>query len=203
MDKSVIMKAPTLTKSGSEPRGLDAAGWRRILTSRAFGTATLDLRKMFDQLIKKLCVEELESPSSFESFEACRLILLDKQPGLRQTGVGEVLRRITGKAVMMFFKNDITHAAGALQLSAGQDPGVEVVVHAMHDIFSEENTEAVLLIDAENAFNLINRKIMLHNMKFLYPLIYTYISNCYAALARLFILAEVKYYLKKETSWVI
>ena len=73
----------------------------------------------------------------------------------------------------------------------------------MHDIFSEENTEAVLLIDAENVFNSINRKVMLHNMKFLYPLIYTYISNCYAALARLFILAEVKYYLKKETSWVI
>ena len=28
---------------------------------------------------------------------------------------------------------------------------------------------------------------MLHNMKFLYPLIFTYICNCYAALARLFI----------------
>ena len=99
MNKSVIMIAPTLTKSVSGPPGVDAAGWRRILTSRAFGTATLDLRKMFAQLIKKLCVEELESPSLFESFEACRLILLDKQPGLRPIGVGEVLRRTAGKAV--------------------------------------------------------------------------------------------------------
>ena len=34
--------------------------------------------------------------------------------------------------------------------------GVEIIVHTMHDVFSEENTEAVLLIDAENVFNLIN-----------------------------------------------
>ena len=49
---------------------------------------------------------------------ACRLIPLDKKPGVRPNGVGEVLQRIAGKAVMMLFKNDITHVTGALQLSA-------------------------------------------------------------------------------------
>ena len=82
---------------------------------------------------------------------------------------------------MMLFKNDITHAAAALQLSAGQYAGVEDIVHAMHDIFSEKNTEAVLLIEAENAFNSISRKVMLHNLKFLCPLISTYINSYYAA----------------------
>ena len=53
--------------------------------------------------------------------------------------------------------------------------------------FSEENTECVLLIKEENAFSSINRKVMLHNMKFLCPLISTYICNCYAVPARLFI----------------
>ena len=91
MDESVIMKASMLIKGGSGPSGLDADGWRRILTSRAFGAATLDLRKTFAQLIKKLCVEELESPSSLESSAACRLIPLEKKPGLRSIGVGEVL----------------------------------------------------------------------------------------------------------------
>ena len=38
----------------------------------------------------------------------------------------------------MLFKNDITYAAGPLQLSAGQNAGVEAVLHIMHDIFSEE-----------------------------------------------------------------
>ena len=90
MDESVILKASMLIKGGSGPSGLDADGWGRILTFRAFGAATLDLRKTFVQLIKKFCVEELESPSSLESFVACRLIPLDKKPGLRPIGVGEV-----------------------------------------------------------------------------------------------------------------
>ena len=42
---------------------------------------------------------------------------------------------LAGKAVMMLFKNDITYAPGALQLSAGQDAGVEDVVHTMHNFF--------------------------------------------------------------------
>ena len=96
-----------LTKGGSGPSGLDADGWRRILTSRAFWTATLDLRRTLAQLIKNLCVEELESPTSFESFLACRPIPLDKKSGLRPIDLGEVLQRIAGKAVMMLFKNDI------------------------------------------------------------------------------------------------
>ena len=47
--------------------------------------------------------------------------------------------------------------------------------------------DTVLLIDAENAFNSINRKIMLHNLKFICPIIATYIINCYATPSRLFI----------------
>ena len=71
---------------------------------------------------------------------ACRLTPLDKKPGTR------------------------AHFTGALQLSVGQDTRIEAVAHAMYDIFSEESNEALLLIDAENAINSINRKVMLHNM---------------------------------------
>ena len=101
-----------------------------------------------------------------KSFFACRLIPLDRKPGLRPIGVEEVLQRIAGKAVIMLFKNEVTHAAAALQFSAGQDAGVQAVVRTMHDIFSEENTEVVLLIDAEDTFISINRKLMLHNIIF-------------------------------------
>ena len=57
---------------------------------------------------------------------------------------------------MMIFKKDITDAAGPLQLSAGQEAGDEAAIHAIQDIFANEDTEAVLSIDAENAFNSIN-----------------------------------------------
>ena len=118
-DKSLILKAAMLTKGGSGPPGLDADGWRRMLTSREFGTSSTDLRKTFAQLIKRLCIEELETTTSLEAFTAYRLIPLHKKPGLRPIGVGEVLRRIAGKVIMMIFKKDITDAAGPLQLNAG------------------------------------------------------------------------------------
>ena len=54
------------------------------------------------------------------------------------------------------------------------------------------DTDAVLLIDAENAFNSINHKVMLHNLKFICSIIATYIINCYATPSRLFIAGRVE-----------
>lgn len=81
---------------------------------------------------------------------------------LRSTGVENVLGRLAGKAVMILFKTDVTQALGALQMSAEQDAGVEAVVHPTY-IFSDKNTETVLIINAENDFISINTKVMLHN----------------------------------------
>ena len=49
------------------------------------------------------------------------------------------------------------------------------------------DTDPVLLIDAENVFNYINRKVILHNFKLICSIIATYIINCYATPSRLFI----------------
>ena len=91
MDESLILKAAMLTKWGSGPAGLDSDGWRKILTSRSFGTASSELRETFALSVKSLCVEEIENAESLESFIACRLIPLDKRSGIRPIGVGEVL----------------------------------------------------------------------------------------------------------------
>ena len=48
--------------------------------------------------------------------------------------------------------------------------------------------DAVLLINAENGFHLIKRKVMLHNLKFICPIIATCIINCYATALSLFII---------------
>ena len=127
-----------------------------------------------------------ETATSLEAFTACRLIPLDKKPGLRPIGVGEVLRSIAGKVIMMVFKKDITNAAGPAQHSGGQEAGAEAAIHAMRDIFANEDTEAVLLIEAENTFNSINRKVMPHNLNFICSIITTYITNCYITPTKLF-----------------
>ena len=83
MDESLILKAAMLTKGGSGPSGLDTDGWRKIVTSRSFGTASSDLRKIFALFVKRPCLEEIKNAESLESFIAYRLIPLDKRPELR------------------------------------------------------------------------------------------------------------------------
>ena len=74
-----------------------------------------------------------------------------------------------------------------MPLCAGQEAGVEAAVHAMQSLFEAENTEAVLLVDASNALNSINRKAALHNIRILCPTISTILFNTYQAPAKLFI----------------
>ena len=96
---------------------------------------------------------------------ACRLIPLNKNPG--PIGDGEVLRRIAGKVVISVAKNHVTNSTGSIQVCAGQESGSEAAIHAMHDIFKDDGTEAILLIDAENALYAINREVMLQNISVL------------------------------------
>ena len=89
-------------------------------------------------------------------------------------------------------KPDLMESAGSLQLCAGQKSGCEAAAHAMRMIFQEEETDAVLLIDASNAFNCLNRKAMLHNIKYLCPEMATYVTNCYKVPSRLFVAGGVE-----------
>eukprot|EP00794_Sanderia_malayensis_P005044 gene5044-biopygen4106 len=79
-------------------------------------------------------------------------------------------------------------SAGNLQLCAGQKAGSEAAVHAISDIFEESASDALLLVDATNAFNALNRKVLLHNIQYLCPPISTYVRNCYLIPSRLFVL---------------
>ena len=116
------------------------------------------------------------------------MISLNKNPGIWPIGVGEVIHRIAGKFIIDIAKKDVQQAAGSLQVCAGQDADVEASIYAMHDLFQEDETEAVLLVDAENAFSSINRKAMLHNISITCPTLSIFVSNCYLVPVRLFIL---------------
>ena len=138
-------------------------------------------------MAKHLCVSDIKNYSSTEPYLACRLIPLDKNPGVRPIGIGEVLRRIVGKAVISIIKPEILQSAGSLQLCAGLPSGCEAAVHALSDIYSRDSTDAILLVDASNAFNALNRKALLHNIRYVCPPMATYIRNCYTTSSRLFI----------------
>ncbi|XP_028417275.1 uncharacterized protein LOC114541674 [Dendronephthya gigantea] len=190
IDEAAIAKAALRTQGAAGPSGLDALGWRHILVSRNYGDAGKDLRSAIALMARTLATQKVvigaDQTTSLETFLACRLIPLDKNPGVRPIGIGEVLRRIIGKSIV-FAKPQIMDSAGDLQLCAGQQSGCEAAVHAMSKIFEEEETDAVLLVDATNAFNSINRKIMLHNIQYICPAMAVYTFNCYVTASRLFV----------------
>ena len=70
-----------------------------------------------------------------------------------------------GKTVSGFLKEEIEEAAGPLQVCAGHNAGAEAAIHAMSQVFVEEGTDGILLIDASNAFNQMNRSAALHNIQ--------------------------------------
>ena len=106
---------------------------------------------------------------------------------MRPIGVGEVIRSVIAKCVTGVTKRDIIGASGTLKVCAGLKSGAEAAIHAMHGIFDADNTDAVLLIDASNAFNSLNRASALHNVAALCPILGTYATNTYRAPARLFV----------------
>ena len=190
-----VRTAALNTRGGAGPSGLDADGWRHILVSRSFGISSDELRVELANVIRSLCmekvdisIENLNPTSCIEAFLSCRLIPLDKCPGLRPIGIGEVLRRIAGKVLMSVIKEDVQESVGSLQVCAGQSGGCEAAIHAMRTLYEEEDSDAVLLIDAANAFNSINRVAMLKNIERICPIAYVYAYNCYSVHARLFVI---------------
>ena len=152
INEELIRRAAIKLKGDSGPSGMDADGWQRILASNSFGTANSDLQKAFANVVKKLCTDLIET-QTIEAFLFCSLIPLEKSPGLRPIGVGEVLRRIAGKVIVSVLKNDVINCTGSLQVCAGHEAGIEAAVHVLNSFYNDENNDAVLLVDAGNAFN--------------------------------------------------
>ena len=184
LTREVVRRAALHTQGAAGPSGVDADSWRRMCTS--FGECSDELCDALAKCARRLATTYVDLPS-LEAYVACRLIPLDKKkPGVRPIGIGEVMRRILGKAILRLTNQDIKEAAGSLQLCAGQENGIEAAIHAMHDVFQDEETEGILLADASNAFNRLNRAVCLRNVQHLCPSLAPTVINSYRQPARLF-----------------
>ena len=190
LDGAAIRSAALHTNGSAGPSGLDAIGWRRLCTS--FQTSSTDLCNSLALVARKLCTTYVD-PHVLAPLTASRLVTLDKCPGVRPIGIGETVRRILGKAILTAIKMDILEAAGALQLCAGQEAGNEAAIHAMRHIFEDDTSEAVLLADASNVFNSLNRIAALHNVHSLCPPLAVILTNTYREDTLLFIDGETLY----------
>ena len=176
LDAECILQAALRTNGAAGLSGLDAYAWRRLCSS--FHSASHELCDALAAVGRRICSSNIH-PNDLSAFVGCRLIPLNKHPGVRPIGIGEVPRRIIAKAVLSLFRLDIQQAAGPLQLCAGQEGGCEAAVHAMRQFFAEQNVQGALLVDASNAFNTINREVALHNIKSICPPLHQFLLNTY------------------------
>ena len=164
IDEKMIFDAATKTKGSAGQSGMDAELYQRILCSKNLKTEGKVLREKVAVFTRNL-LKTAYHPSLLEGYTSYRLTPLDKNPGIRPVGVGEVLRRIVGKTIAGFLKEEIKEAAGSLQVCAGHSAGSEAAIHAMSQVFVEEGTDGILLIDESNAINQMNRSVALHNIQ--------------------------------------
>ncbi|KAL9984997.1 hypothetical protein ACROYT_G007348 [Oculina patagonica] len=131
--------------------------------------------------------------------EGQKVIIVSVSPQSRASVAAKFRLTVTetAKKLTTFFKDLGVHHVFDTTFSRDfslAESGSEAAVHAIHSIFEADETDAVLLIDASNAFNALNRAAALHNIRVLCPPIATYAINTYREPARLFIIGgkEIK-----------
>ena len=87
INEQMIYDAALKTKGSAGPLGMDAELYRRILCSKNFASEGKLLREEIAVMTRNL-LKSCYHPSLLEAYTSCRLIPLDKNPGIRPIGVG-------------------------------------------------------------------------------------------------------------------
>ena len=187
INRAAIQLAAKNTSGSGGPSRIDSDIWKHMLCSKAYGALADELADAVAVLTKRICTEDIPY-DHVSSLFACRLVPLIKETdGVRPVGIGETLRRIMGKSIAKALRNDIQMAGGCLQTCTGIEAGIEAAIHAMAKTFSKEDCEAVILVDADNAFNKLNRKAALHNIERTCPGLYMFLKNSYKEPTKLYL----------------
>lgn len=141
-----IERTAAKLSGGAGPSGVDAVDLRHWLLR--FGSQSEGLRTELAAWTQWLC--DGDPPyAAIRALMACRLVALDKQPGVRPVGIGEIYRRLMAKTVVRLTGHMATESCGNYNLCAGLASGIESAVHAVRSRY--EATERKEPVDGEGA----------------------------------------------------
>ena len=137
------------------PSGCDANYWHSVLLR--YGSHSGRLRDALASLVRRIS-NNIVPWGDIHALMANRLIALDKCPGVCPIG----------KSIGFATRLDLEVSCGVDQLSAGVKSGIEGAIHAVNDLYMGHHSLPagwrLLLVDAKNAFNSLNRAAMLWNV---------------------------------------
>ena len=105
LDGTVIRDSYLKTDGAAGSSGIDADGWQCLCTS--FQSASADLRSSLASVARRIAVSYVDL-DTLSPLLACRLIALDKNPGVRPIGIGETSHCIISKAILFMVKTEIS-----------------------------------------------------------------------------------------------
>ena len=139
VSSDTIERAARRLQGAAGPCGLDAVELKHLLFR--FGGESIKLTAEVAAWTEWLA--NASPPwAAYRALMANRLIAIDKQPGVRPVGCGEVLRRLMAKAVILVAGDEATEACGNDNLCAGLSAGIEGAFHALREAFEPPQTAA-------------------------------------------------------------
>ena len=178
-----IERAARATQGGAGPLGGESSVWRSLLLK--YGPASAELRGELAATASHIANEDVPW-ERMQALRSCRLIGLDKKPGVRPIGIGEVPMRVMARAMAWVTGVEVEIACGADQLCARLKGGAEGGIHVMSGVFDSGEVDCVLLVDATNAFNSVSRPAALWNARILWPRAARFLFNTYRGQAALY-----------------
>ena len=173
-----IRKVALKCSGDAERSGFNAQGAKRILCSESIGNRCNDLFGALARFTRKLATTNIES-APILPFLFCRMIGLYKKPGIQPVIIGEIFKRIVTAVLIQNFRGKTQNATGPMQACGGTRSGVEAAVHTMSGLFDDSTAECILFVDADNAFNRLNRQAAPHNKSCICLEVSTFLKNVF------------------------
>ena len=131
---ATVEKVASHLSGAAGPSGTDAVDLSNWLLRH--GAESQELRGEMACMARYLANEH-PPWAAYRALMACRLVALDKEPGTRPVGIGEIYRRLIAKCVLEVCGSQATTACGNLNLCAGLPAGIEGAVHAMTAVVAD------------------------------------------------------------------
>ncbi|GKE36208.1 putative reverse transcriptase domain-containing protein [Tanacetum coccineum] len=184
---SCIKSFPKSTSCGRD--GLRAQHILDALCGEGYATAT-DLLKVITSVVNLWLAGRC--PPILAEFVAFAPLmpLLKPDSEIRPIAVGTIWRRLVSKVAMKGVGKEMSKYLSDFQFGVGVSGGAKAILHSVNRVLSEYHNDgslAMLTVDFLNAFNLVDRSALLHEVRVKCPSISLWVDFLYGQASRLYI----------------